>query len=239
MLPIQHALQEKKNAKRAVQSQRFFKTRPGEYAEGDVFLGLTVPTARAITMQYVNTLTLDDVSQLLASQYHEERFAAVVTLTYWSRKNTYPCETLAQFYLNNIYRINNWDLIDVSAKDVIGRYVFEVLADSPTRKAYLSACIRDNNIWKVRAGVLACFFEIGMGQTDMSMYVANTLVHHPHDLIQKAVGWMLREVGKRVDQKVLCDFLDSHAHDMPRTMLRYAIEHFDKPQRTRYMQMKP
>jgi 3-methyladenine DNA glycosylase AlkD len=216
---------------RAVQSQRFFKTGKGEYGEGDVFVGITMPDLRRICKSY-RDISTDDLQVLLNSKIHEHRMAAVVIMSDITKNN--PRKDLYDLYLKNVLsnRINNWDLIDVSAKYVVGNYLLG------KEKNILYELANSNHLWSKRVAVLSTFGHLDSEYTDDAMKLADILLYDNHDLIQKAVGWMLREIGKRVDQKLLLGFLDEHASTMPRTTLRYAIEHLTNQQKQYYMNLK-
>lgn len=225
------------NTEKAHLLSRYFKTGPGEYADGDKFLGLTVPMTRAIAKKYAHGATLDDVGQLIKSEYHEERLTALLILVYFAKHKKYSVSELGEFYMSHIQYINNWDLVDLSSPHIIGPYVCDYMAHEE-RKQFIDDCIASTRLWTVRIVVLASFYSISLGDEKMSLYIASRLLHHKHDLIHKAVGWMLREVGKRVDESNLADFLDQHADEMPRTMLRYAIERLLIEKRKHYMNIK-
>lgn len=222
------------DAERAVHAQRFFKTGKGQYGEGDVFIGVTVPNTRKVAKQYKD-LPLDEVQSLLDSDVHEKRLLGLLILTYKYPKATLQEQRLIyEFYLQNVYggNVNNWDLVDASTPNIIGEY----LADKP--KDILYSLARSDNLWQKRVSILATFAFIKRGEPGDTLAIAELLLHDTHDLIHKAVGWMLREAGKRVDEKILTDFLDNHAHEMPRTMLRYAIERLSPVQKQHYMTTK-
>lgn len=218
----------------AIFLQRFFKTGPGQYGEGDVFIGVRVPQTRAVCKQF-RALPLPEVEKLLASEVHEHRLAALIIMTLaYSGADSIKKRALYDLYLKSLYKgaINNWDLVDASAEYIVGAY----LCDKP--KDILYTLVRNQDIWQRRVAVLSTFAYIKQKNPAVTLDLAKLLLQEPHDLIQKAVGWMLREIGKRVDEKTLTDFLDLHAHEMPRTMLRYAIERLSIEQRTYYMQLR-
>ena len=216
---------------RARHLQRFFRTGPGEYGEGDRFLGLRVPQVRAIVRRH-RELPLPDVADVLASRYHEHRQAALFVLTdRYRRAAPADRETIAAFYLQHLDAVNSWDLVDGSAPHILGAHLLS------RDRAVLYQLARSGHLWRQRVAVLATFRFIQAGQFDDTLRLAELLRDHPHDLIHKAVGWMLREIGKR-DQAVEERFLDRHAARMPRTMLRYAIEKFDPERRRSYLQRR-
>jgi 3-methyladenine DNA glycosylase AlkD len=208
--------------------QRFFRTGPGEYGEGDRFLGIRVPDTRKVA-RALRGVPLDQVELLLHSEWHEARLLGVLLLSEAYRRGT-PRERAAVYraYLRNAKRINNWDLVDLSAPNVVGAH----LATRPRSK--LDTLARSKNLWERRIAIAATHHFIRSGEFDDTLRIARLLMHDSHDLIHKAVGWMLREVGKR-DRAPLEAFLTEHAHEMPRTMLRYSLEHFDARERQRFM----
>lgn len=206
---------------------RFFKTGKGEYGEGDTFLGVRVPDQRRIAKKYQD-LGLNDIQKLLDSSFHEHRQVALIILTL-KYKKAEDKKKLVDFYLKNTKRINNWDLVDLSAYKILGNY----LLDKDRKILYKLA--KSKNLWEKRIAVLSTFEFIAHDQFDDSLNIAEILLNDSHDLIHKAVGWMLREVGKKnhaVEEK----FLKKHYKTMPRTMLRYAIEKFPEKKRKFYMQ---
>ncbi len=237
LISITKDLRSKADAKKSMLLARFFKTGPGEYAEGDKFLGLTVPMTRAIIKKYAHDAILDDVGQLIKSEYHEERLTALLILVYFAKHKIYSVSELGEFYMSHVQYINNWDLVDLSSPQIIGPYVCDHM-EHDERKQFIDECIASTHLWTVRIIVLASFYPISLGNEKMSLYIASHLLHHKHDLIHKAVGWMLREVGKRVRESALTGFLDHHAPEMPRTMLRYAIERLSIEKRKHYMNIK-
>lgn len=216
---------------RAAALQRFFKTGRGEYGEGDRFLGLTVPRVRAIASGY-RDMSLADVETLLESPWHEVRLAALVILTLqYPRADARRQAEIYRLYLRRTDRIDNWDLVDVSAPVIVGAHLL-------TRsRGVLRRLAASSNVWERRIAVIATQHLIRHGQFDDTLTLAERLMEDPHDLMHKAVGWMLREVGKR-DEAVLLRFLDRHAAAMPRTALRYSIERLTDARRKRYMTLR-
>lgn len=194
-----------------------------------------MPEIRAIVQKSREDLTFSEVDILLESPYHEECFAGVITLVFFSEKKRYPLPEIAQFYMDHAKYINNWDLVDASSGFIIGPYLTTL--SSEEREKYIDACVSDPSLWVNRIIILASFYPIKNGDGAMIFALAPRFFSHPHDLIHKAVGWMLREAGKRQPEK-LRDFLDQYASRMPRTMLRYAIEKFDPEERKKYMKQK-
>lgn len=225
-------LEKYSNTKDAEFLQRFFKTGKGQYGEGDIFIGVRMPACRIVAKKYMD-LSLNELQKILDTKVHEQRMAALIILTLKYPKATNKHE-IYDFYLSNVYKgnINNWDLIDVTTPHIIGVYLF----DKPRDILYDLA--RSQDIWQKRVSVLATFQFIKDGDASTSLELAEILLHDNHDLIQKAVGWMLREIGKRCDRAILLNFLNQHAHEMPRTMLRYSIEHLPQEQKVFYMQKK-
>ena len=213
------------NPKRAKVFSWFFKTGPGQYGYGDKFLGLNTPLMRSISKKF-KQLPLSDVQKLIKSQFHEERSIAIQILVYQFPENP---KRIYDFYLKNTKYINNWDLVDISAPKIVGAYLRD---RSP---AILLKLAKSENIWERRIAIISTFAFIYDRRPEITLKISKLLLNDKHDLIHKAVGWMLREVGKRCDQKYLVDFLRSNYKQIPRTTLRYAIERFPKPTRQRYL----
>lgn len=209
----------------------FFQTGPGQYGEGDVFLGVTVPAARAVAKMFRDT-SLSEVEELLASEFHEERLCALLLLVHnFERGDAKTRRTLYRFYLAHTTRINNWDLVDLSAPNIVGEYLLAT-KDPGTILVKLA---NSKSVWNRRIAILATFSFIKAGRPLPTLNIARMLLRDSHDLIHKAVGWMLREVGKRIDRETEEEFLRRHYKVMPRTMLRYAIERFPKRQQQAYL----
>lgn len=211
---------------RARGSTRYFKTGKGEYGEGDVFVGLTVPAQRIIAKQHKD-ISLSEVQTLLQNKIHEVRFVALEILVFKYESGT-DQEKIVKFYLKNTKHINNWDLVDTSASYILGNWL---LAHD---RAILYTLVRSKNIWERRIAIVATNALIQHGELRDTLALAELLIHDSHDLMHKATGWMLREVGKK-SQPVLETFLKKHAPTMPRTMLRYAIERFPETKRKAYL----
>ena len=208
----------------AVILQRFFKTAPGDYGAGDLFLGVRVPVTRQIA-RGGDALTLAEVGRLLQSKFHEERLLALLVLVRrFERGDEALRERIFHFYLGHTARINNWDLVDLSAPNIVGTWLW----DRP--RELLDELAGSDCLWERRIAVLATLTFIRRGEFVDTLRICRRLLRDRHDLMHKACGWMLREVGKR-DARVLRTFLDAHAPAMPRTMLRYAIERFPEPER--------
>lgn len=228
LIKLQRDLRKLANPKRAKNLQRFFKTGKGEYGEGDVFLGISVPEQRKLVVRY-ELLDLDAIQKLLKSKIHEERMVALLILIEKFRKSeTLGKKEIFDFYLNNTENINNWDLVDLSAIKISGAYLID------KDKSIIFNLLRSMNVWRRRIGVLTTFYFIKFNQYDISLKAAEILINDKHDLIHKATGWMLREIGKR-DIKIEEDFLKKYYKKMPRTMLRYAIEKFPEAKRRFYL----
>ncbi len=220
------------NKQKALTAARFFKTAPGQYGEGDIFIGITVPEQRKIARQFVD-LPLSDIKELLQSKIHEHRFTALEILDMQFARATHDSSrlTIVNFYLKNISRVNNWDLVDTSAPYILGAW----LADKKSAdRKILYKLVRSKNLWERRVAIVSTWMLIRNGQYADTLAIAKILLRDSHDLIHKATGWMLREVGKR-DQATLVKFLDEHAPVMPRTALRYAIEKLTPRQRKLYL----
>jgi 3-methyladenine DNA glycosylase AlkD len=216
---------------RAQHLQRFFRTGPGEYGEGDRFLGLRVPQVRAIARRH-RELALPDLADVLASPWHEHRQAALFVLAdRYRRAAPADREAIAAFYLDHLDAVNSWDLVDGSAPHILGAHLLD------RDRAVLYELAASGHLWRQRVAVLATFRFIQAGRFKDTLRLAELLRDHPHDLIHKAVGWMLREIGKR-DLAVEERFLERHAARMPRTMLRYAIEKFEPGRRRSYLQRR-
>ena len=213
---------------RAAHSARFFKTEPGEYGEGDKFLGVRVPEIRAQIKKY-EKVSLAEIQALLMSEFHEVRlFALLLLVRQFAKADDHVKALIFDFYLNNTHRINNWDLVDSSASQIVGNY----LADKD--KQVLYKLVRSINLWERRIAIIATFQFIRDNRFEDSLKLAQHLLKDKEDLIHKAVGWMLREIGKR-DVDVEKNFLQHHYKNMPRIMLRYAIEKFPEQERKQYL----
>lgn len=206
----------------------FFKTGPGEYGEGDVFIGVRVPAIRRLAAAF-SSAGPEEVASLLASPIHEERLLALCVLVRQFEKGTESDrDRIYRFYLANTDHINNWDLVDLSAPNIVGTRLLD------RSRAPLDRLAGSSSLWERRIAIVATHTFIRIRQFDDTLRIADRLLADPHDLIHKAVGWMLREVGKR-DQATLEAFLLSRYRRMPRTMLRYAIERFAEPRRQAFL----
>ncbi|TGK04931.1 DNA alkylation repair protein [Leptospira semungkisensis] len=206
----------------------FFKTGKGQYGEGDIFLGIQVPPLRKLSKKY-RGLPLSELQKIVSSKYHEERLAGFFILCETFQKSEEPYrKKLHQFYLKNLKYVNNWDLVDLSAREMIGDYLID------KDRSLLFKLAKSKDLWEKRIAIIATYAFIRQGDFSDTFKISEILLHDKEDLIHKAVGWMLREAGNR-NLKAETEFLDKHAHVMPRTMLRYAIEKFPDKLKKKYM----
>jgi 3-methyladenine DNA glycosylase AlkD len=229
---LKNDLQKLANPAKAKKLQQFFKTGKGEYGQGDKFLGIVVPLQRKIAAKY-KRLALADLKKLLNSDIHEHRLTALFILVsqFQKAKEENARRAIYDLYLTNTENINNWDLIDLSSPHIIGRYLLD------KDRTVLYNLARSESIWEKRIAVLATFWFIRNNGFQDAIKIAEILVNDKHDLIHKAVGWMLREIGKR-DKKELISFLEKYSYKMPRIMLRYAIEKLPENKRRYYLKRK-
>ena len=219
----------------------YFKTGKGEYGEGDSFLGITVPKQRAVGKRFTE-LPFSEIAELLKSKIHEHRFTALEILVFRyekavKEKNKDMQKSAFEFYLSHTAGINNWDLVDCSTPYLVGEYLAENNLPVRKRVALLAKLASSKNIWERRIAILATFAFIKRGHLDDTFALCELLMKDEHDLIHKACGWALREAGKK-DEKALEKFLQKHTKEMPRTMLRYAVEKFPEEKRKKYLTMK-
>ena len=217
----------------AVNLARFFKTGPGQYGEGDVFLGLKVPVTRQVVKRLWRTCTFADLEECVGSQFHEVRLAALLVLVQifqHAKNNPLEQQRCVDFYLSHTLYINNWDLVDLSCYEIVGAW----LLDKADRHLLYELASEGHSLWEQRIAMVSCMAFVRQGQFDDCLAIADRLMGHPHDLIHKAVGWLLREVGKR-NRQLLVDYLAPRYRTMPRTTLRYAIEHFPPEIRKDYL----
>ena len=231
---LQKEFKKHASTQRAGAVAMFFKTKKGQYGYGDKFLGISVPTTRAILKNYYD-LPLKDIKKLLQSKWHEERLGGAILLSNQAQGTRTPFERkkICEFYLANIKGINNWDLVDSSASDVVGGYLADL--SLAQQKQFLTPLIKSTNIWERRIAMISTFYFIKKGNSDLALWTAKQLLKDTHDLMHKAVGWMLREVGKNASEKILCDFLEQYVLVMPRTALRYAIERLPEKKKKYFM----
>lgn len=214
---------------KAVVYQRFFKTGKGEYGEGDMFIGITVPNIRKVCTKYFNDLSFNDLDFFVKNDIHEYRLFGLLVLTYkFKGASELERKDIFEYYLRNTKYINNWDLVDVTAPKIVGEYLKDKKRD------VLYGLVKSSNLWEQRIAVVCTYVFIQEDDFKEILFFAKYLLPHEHDLIHKAVGWMLREVGKR-DMDVLRKFLDKYVTKMPRTMLRYSIEKMDEQERLGYL----
>jgi len=210
----------------------FFKTGKGEYGHGDKFLGLSNPQIRSIVKKYQKNISLSDVINLLQNPYHECRLTALLILNYQFKKGDSRTQKLIfNLYLSHTHFINNWDLVDLSATHIVGAYCYEQQDYS-----ILYNLSHSQDLWEKRISIISTLFLIKNNIFDPTLIIAKTLLSDPHDLIHKAVGWALREVGKK-DEKILISFLDNNVSKIPRIALRYSIEKFPEPLRQHYLHL--
>ncbi|MBS4033236.1 MAG: DNA alkylation repair protein [Ignavibacterium sp.] len=229
LVSLRNEIKSVSNPDKAKFLQRFFKTGKGEYAEGDVFLGIVVPVQRQIAKKY-KELSFIELKVLITSKYHEERLIALLILVERFKKaDENEKEIIVKFYLDNRKGINNWDLVDLSAPKILGQYLID------KDRKILFRFAKSNDLWAKRIAVLSTFAFIRNNDFEDALKIYEILVNDKHDLIHKAVGWMLRELGK-IDLKEEEEFLKKHYKTMPRTMLRYAIEKFPERKRKAYLE---
>ncbi len=219
---IQNALLAKADKEKARQLSRFFKTGKGEYGEGDIFLGITVPEQRLVAKKYISSCTRSDLIQLLRSKFHEFRLTGLLILVEQFKTATpVKKKEIVKFYLANTKSVNNWDLVDLSAYHILGEYLLE----NKKEKIILHKLAKSRNLWERRIAVISTFAFIRESQFKECLKIAAILLRDKHQLIHKAVGWMLREIGKR-NKQLEKEFLDKHHKTMPRIMLSYGLEKF-------------
>ncbi len=225
---LRNDLKNEADPKQAVNLQRFFKTGKGEYGEGDLFYGIKVPIQRKIALRY-KSISLSDIQELLNSPIHEERLVSLfILVNKYEKSNDKTKEIIFKFYLKNTKKINNWDLVDLSAPKIIGAHLLN------KDKQLLLKLARSSDIWEKRIAVLSTYSFIRNLQFDTTLQIAEILLNDKHDLIHKGVGWMLREIGNK-DLQTEEKFLTKYYKQMPRTMLRYAIEKFPEKKRQNYL----
>ncbi|NTW27508.1 MAG: DNA alkylation repair protein [Candidatus Moranbacteria bacterium] len=232
ILELQKEMRKLKNPAKAKVLAGFFKTGKGQYGEGDEFLGITVPQTRAAIKKF-QQLSLKEIEKLLQSEFHEERLAAILILVFqYAKGDEKNRQSIFEFYLRSNDKINSWDLVDLSAPQIVG----EFLTDKS--KEILFKLAESKSLWERRIAMVATFTDIKNGKSQTTFAIAEKLLKDKEDLLHKATGWMLREVGKRCSQEEEEIFLKKHAATMPRTMLRYALEHFPEEKRQLYLKYK-
>lgn len=228
---IKEELQKKSNPEKIKILSKFFKTGKGEYGEGDKFIGLNVPANREVAIQNKDA-EMSVISELLESDIHEERLCALLILVEKYKKS--DCEKkkdIFEYYIKQTKNINNWDLIDLSAPKIVGEYLLE------KDKSVLLAMSKSKSMWERRIAIVSTITFIKAGKYETTLEIAKILLEDKEDLIQKAIGWMLREAGKK-EKKVLIEFLNEYHTKMPRTMLRYSLEKLEKEEKEYYMRKK-
>lgn len=218
---------------------RFFKTGKGQYGEGDKFLGITVPVSRKIARKY-SDLDYTEIESLLKNNYHEVRLVALLILVHKyktsTKNNLAEKEKIVEFYLNNTKYINNWDLVDLSAHYTLGDYLYQMtVLKRISPRTVLLKLAKSKNLWERRIAIISTFAFIYKNESEWTFTITKMLLNDKEDLIHKACGWMLREIGKRVSESQLKAFLDTYGTKMPRTMLRYAIERLPEKKRLYYL----
>lgn len=212
----------------------FFKTGKGEYGEGDIFIGIPVPDNRSVSRHY-HSMPLDQIKAMLLDPIHEFRLAGLLALVEAYKRakgNQERCREIVEFYLANTASCNNWDLVDLSSQYIIGEYMTLTGDDSIARRLIMS-----DSIWEQRIAIVSTLAQVRKGRLETALDMAERMTDTQVDLLQKATGWILREVGKK-DEAALCSFLDCHAATMPRTMLRYAVERFSPERRKHYLSLR-
>ena len=213
---------------------RYFKTGKGEYGEGDQFLGITVPNQRLVAKEFYQDISLEEIKDLLSFDLHEYRLTALLMLVskYEKTKDANAAKELVDFYLSQTSRINNWDLVDTSCHKILGHYAFH-----HNKEDILYDLANSTDLWEKRIAVVSTWYYIRKKTLDIVPEIVEINLNHPHDLMHKANGWMLREMGKKDDEKLI-HFLDEYAFKLPRTTLRYAIEKIDPTLKDYYMKLK-
>ncbi|VDH17941.1 DNA alkylation repair enzyme [Algoriella xinjiangensis] len=213
---------------------RYFKTGKGEYGEGDIFLGITVPNQRLVAKEFYQKISLQEIKDLLSFDIHEYRLTALLMLVlkYEKSKNDKERKQLVDFYLSQTARINNWDLVDTSCYKILGHYCFHQKQEN-----LLYDLAKSDDLWEKRIAIVSTYCYIKNKTLDIVPEIVLMNINHPHDLMHKANGWMLREMGKR-DEEKLINFLDEFATKLPRTSLRYAVEKIDPTLKDYYMKLK-
>jgi 3-methyladenine DNA glycosylase AlkD len=225
---IKNELNKIADKEKAIHLSRFFKTGKGEYGEGDVFIGIRVPNQREIAKQFPVS-DLSEIEKLLDDPVHEFRLTALLLLIeLYKKADEEEQQRIVKFYLEKTSRINNWDLVDLSAPQIIGHFYYNRKRDK------LYQLVKSSSLWEQRIAVVSTYYFIKKNDFNEILAFSEILLEHKHDLIHKAAGWMLRETGK-MDLNVLRTFLDKHHKVMPRTMLRYSIEKLDRPEKQKYM----
>jgi len=226
---IQNELHSYADRSKVTDYMRFFKTAKGDYGEGDIFLGIKVPDNRKVVKKYYKDISIEDVKTFLYSAYHEERlFALLILVTKYKKSSQQQKEEIFNFYIKHIQQVNNWDLVDVTCYHIIGAHLLG------KERTLLYTLAHSDDLWQKRIAIVSTFAFINAGEFDDTFAIADILLHDKHDLIHKAVGWAIRNVGNKNTAKML-EFLNPRYKTMPRTMLRYAIEKLDENLRQAYL----
>jgi 3-methyladenine DNA glycosylase AlkD len=229
MSALKQAILQLSNPERAIGTARFFKTGKGQYGEGDIFIGVSNPQVQSTVKEFYKNIEIAEIQELINDKIHELRFAGLLVLVaQFQKASQNQQQIIVDFYLKNLAQINNWDLVDSSAYKILGKF----LLDKDRQILYDLA--ETGHLWSERVAVVSTMALIRNGQFTDIFRLSERFLTHPHDLMHKACGWMLREVGKR-DELALEEFLDEHLTKMPRTMLRYAIEKMEEKKRLGYL----
>jgi 3-methyladenine DNA glycosylase AlkD len=229
MPSLKQALLQLTNPERAILANRYFKTGKGEYGEGDIFIGLSNPQVQSLVKEHWKLTDMVDVQELINDSIHELRFAGLLVLvTKFPKSSLFEQQEIVDFYVKNVQQINNWDLVDCSCYKILGKFLMN------KNRQILYELANSGHLWSERIAVVSCLEFIKNGQFSDIFNLSEKFLTHKHDLMHKACGWMLREVGKR-DELALEEFLDEHLRKMPRTMLRYAIERMEEGKRLGYL----
>lgn len=230
-MEILKEIESQANKEQAQHLSRFFKTGIGQYGEGDLFLGIKVPITRSIAKKYYKSVSMTEIQELIMNPYHEVRLLALLLMVFIYEK-TDSKDEIFNLYLKNVQYINNWDLVDLSCHKIIGNYVYK---NKEFKDIYNLA--NSGHLWSERISIVSQYYLIKRQDFSLILELSEKFLTHKHDLMHKATGWMLREMGK-VELKPLYDFLDKHSRVMPRTMLRYSIEKLPIENKRYYMQLK-
>lgn len=224
-------LEKHRNLQKEKVFKSFFKTAKGEYGYGDMFWGIVVPDIRSVAKRYYKEVSLNEVKELVSSEIHEIRLTGYLILTYkYEKGNSVKRDSIVNFYLENLSGANNWDIVDLSCYKILGSYLVEF----SNKRYLLYKLVNSNNLWEQRISIVSTFAFIKVNDFVDTLNISKILLKSKHDLIHKAVGWMLREVGKR-DINILKRFLNENIKEIPRTTLRYAIEKMDEKERQDYL----
>jgi 3-methyladenine DNA glycosylase AlkD len=228
---IKTELKSYSNAEKAAFFPYFFKTGKGEYGEGDKFIGVTVPNQRIVAKKYFQSISFNDLKEMLSSKIHEHRLCALIMLVYKFEKSKFnnEKEEIVEFYLKNKKFVNNWDLVDLSCYKILGRYCFDNQKDE-----VLIQLANEEDLWSKRIAIVSTMYHVKKGKFELTKTLVLKNFHHPHDLMHKANGWLLREMGKKNEEELL-EFLKEYYHNMPRTCLRYSIEKLDEELRQDFL----